>query len=146
MQINDNPRVPDTPSPKQPINEYGQPVDLKGHVLRESEIVRDKLILLDRAMVSAEGDDSPMQYCVPLKDLVEFVMTEKNNDFYRGERSGRLQGHKEAGAMFLSAFEAELGKFPNTDSWDDCIEAAQKAVATVTQAIIDSAKEVPSHE
>lgn len=84
--------------------------DDKGRVLRQSELIADDLftIVKDCLVYDPRTQSDVIQQGKLIKDLTAYIMESRNEDFYAGERVGLTQGRKEAGSMFLSAFDAEL--------------------------------------
>lgn len=72
-------------------------------VVKQSEIVRDELVDLDRAMVTMEPKEYGVVIQVPLDDLTTYVMQQRNDEFYSGYRQGLIQGRAEAKPMIDTA-------------------------------------------
>lgn len=114
-------------------NKHNQPLDQSGHVIPVTETVRNALILMDRAMVSTD-ESQPIQFHIPLDDLVEFIMQLRTNDYASNVKLGIGIGRREVGAMV----EAALEKVRNVEYLDDTLGEA--VPVKDLQAIVTAAK------
>jgi hypothetical protein len=122
-----------TPSPKQPTNEYGQPVDEKGHVLKTRERVAKELLVLP------QGRYKPLAWDMDV--LVGYIMDKLNDEYYRAYKMGLMAGRRDM-ATALTAAVVVAKTFSNDGDFSDDAPSLVEAVpVTDLQAIIDSAKE-----
>jgi hypothetical protein len=74
-------------------NEFGQPTDSKGHVLKTREIMAEEL----EAMLGVSH--IPGQTTTEIDKLTEYIMEHDYKDWYDGYRQGLEQGRKEGQAI-----------------------------------------------